>query len=76
MGQALKIIKFDSDEQNKGDIESGKSSKAALASYLIPLRTAAIISAILGVISLVLEVKIYFQYRYDIYLARLIPTLF
>lgn len=76
MGQALKIIKFDSDEQNKGDIESGKSNKASLASYLIPLRTAAIISAILGVISLVLEVKIYFQYRYDIYLARLIPTLF
>jgi len=76
MGQALKVIKFDSDEQNKENKASGKSLNSSFASYLVPLRTAAIITAILGVISLILEVKIYFQYRYDIYLARLFPTLF
>ena len=75
MGQALKVIKFDSDE-NQDDVSfNGKTSHISLVSAIIPLRVAAIITAVLGIISLVLEVHIYFQFRYEIYLARLFPTL-
>lgn len=76
MEQALKVIKFDSDENLDEGKKSKRNSGSKLEYYLVPLRTAAIITAILGVISLVLEVRIYFQFRYEIYLARLVPTLF
>ena len=76
MEQALKVIKFDSDENLEVSKKSKKNSASKLEYYLVPLRTAAIITAILGALSLVLEVRIYFQFRYEIYLARLVPTLF
>jgi len=73
MGQALKVIKFDSEEGLESKSINNNSKFPAI---LLPLRTVAIVTAILGVISLILEVRIYFQFRYEIYLARLIPTLF
>ena len=76
MGQALKVIKFNEDE-NLGDQKSfPKKVKTRSSSIIVPLKIAAIVTAILGVISLILEVSIYFQYRYEIYLARLFPTIF
>ncbi len=74
MGQALKVIKFDSEEKSEGNSSKG-GKRSSLSYFLVPLSTAAIITAILGIISLILEVKIYFQFRYEIYLARLFPTL-
>jgi signal transduction histidine kinase/ActR/RegA family two-component response regulator len=74
MGQALKVIKFDSEEKSEGNSSKG-GKRSSLSYFLIPLSTAAIITAILGIVSLILEVKIYFQFRYEIYLARLFPTL-
>lgn len=73
MGQALKVIKFDSDENL--DAAKLKDTRSDLNSAIVPLRISAIFTAILGVISLILEVKIYFQFRYEIYLARLFPTI-
>ena len=74
MGQALKVIKFDSEEKSEGNSSKG-GKRSSLSLLLVPLTTAAIITAILGIVSLILEVKIYFQFRYEIYLARLFPTL-
>jgi signal transduction histidine kinase/CheY-like chemotaxis protein len=76
MGQALKVIQFDSEEKLDGKKTSNKNNGSKLSPFLVPLRTAAIITAIIGIVSLVLEVRIYFQFRYEIYLARLFPTLF
>lgn len=73
MGQALKVIKFDSDEIL--DASKQKDTRSEFHSAIVPLRISAIFTAILGVISLILEVKIYFQFRYEIYLARLFPTI-
>ncbi len=79
MGQALKIIQFDTDEKGNATDSKNKTrfhSKKIISPQLKTLRIAAILTAILGVTSLVLEVQFYFQYRYEIYIARLIPTLF
>lgn len=75
MEQALKVIQFDSEENPEENRSKGGKRTSTLSYLLVPLSTAAIITAILGVISLILEVKIYFQFRYEIYLARLFPTL-
>ena len=76
MGQALKVIKFNEDENLSEDKSHVKKVKTRSSSIIVPLKIAAIVTAILGVISLILEVSIYFQYRYEIYLARLFPTIF
>ncbi len=76
MEQALKVIKFNEDENLSEDKSPVKKARIKSSSLLVPLKTAAIVTAILGVISLILEVSIYFQYRYEIYLARLFPTIF
>ncbi|MCB9209161.1 MAG: response regulator [Ignavibacteriales bacterium] len=75
MGQALKVIKFESDEKSENTKSFKKRYKSKISSELVPLTIAATFTAILGVISLILEVKFYFQFRYEIYLARLIPTI-
>jgi CheY-like chemotaxis protein len=75
MGQALKVIKFDSDEKSEVKKTSSLNHSRQISYELVPLKTAAIFTAILGVLSLIFEVKIYFQFRYEIYLARLVPTL-
>ena len=75
MGQALKVIKFESDEKSENTKSFKKRYKSKISSELLPLTIAATFTAILGVISLILEVKFYFQFRYEIYLARLIPTI-
>jgi CheY-like chemotaxis protein/PAS domain-containing protein len=75
MGQALKVIKFNDDDKLVSENSSGKKSNAKSSFNLFPLKVAAIVTAILGVLSLILEVNIYFQYRYEIYLARLFPTI-
>jgi len=79
MGHPLKIIQFDSDENEKDEQNkqfTNSNVNKTLPSLLNTLRIAAIITAILGVTSLVLEVKFYFQFRFEIYIARLVPTLF
>ncbi len=77
MGQALKVIKFNPDEQlEENQNSSNKKKSSKFPAGVLPLGIAAIFTAILGVVSLVLEVKIYFQFRYEIYLARLFPTIF
>jgi hypothetical protein len=76
MGQALKVIKFNEDENLSEEKSHLTKAKIKTSSIIVPLKTAAIVTAILGVISLILEVSIYFQYRYEIYLARLFPTIF
>lgn len=76
MEQALKVIKFNPDDNNSLKGLKNKSSKLRFSSELLPMVIAATFAAILGVVSLVLEVKIYFQFRYEIYLARLFPTIF
>lgn len=75
MGQALKVIQFDSDENQSNEQLDGKNPNSFIYSAFGPIRIAAITTAILGIISLVLEVHSYFQFRYEIYLARLIPTI-
>lgn len=76
MGQALKVIKFNEDENLSEDKLPLAKVKSKTSSIIVPLKIAATLTAILGVISLILEVSIYFQYRYEIYLARLFPTIF
>ncbi len=76
MGQALKVIKFNEDDNLSEEKSPLTKVKIKTSSIIVPLKTAAIVTAILGVISLILEVSIYFQYRYEIYLARLFPTIF
>lgn len=80
MGQALKLLNFD--EQKSNNLDSSENSKIDLAisnyglSISTPIKIAAIFIAISGVFSLIFEVHEYFQFRYEIYLARLIPTIF
>ncbi len=74
MSQALKIIQFDTDEKNEN--KTRVRSKKIFNSVVKPLNYAATITAVLGVISLVLEIKLFFQFSYELYLARLIPTIF
>lgn len=79
MDQALKIIQFDNDEKapiNNVQPETKKELKKIVLPNLKTLKIAAIFTAIIGIVSLVLEVQYYFQFRYEIYIARLIPTLF
>jgi len=75
MEQALKVIKFDPDEKLEEEQSSRSYNKSIFLSELLPLRIVLISVAILGVLALILEVRIYFQFRYEIYLARLIPTI-
>lgn len=74
MGQPLKVIHFENEETNDEKLHSEQIT-GSFTSFLLPVKISAILTAILGVISLVLEVQTYFQYRYEIYLARLIPTI-
>lgn len=73
MSQALKIIQFDADE-NKEINKSNLSSSKIYSSVYKPLQYSATITALLGVVSLILEIKLYFQFSYELYLARLFPT--
>lgn len=75
MNQALKVIQFDTDE-NQELTKSKVKSKKIINSVAEPLNYAAITTAVLGVISLILEIKLFFQFSYELYLARLIPTIF
>ncbi len=75
MSQALKVIQFDT-EQNK-ELNKGSFNSDKLYFFVSkPLQYSATITALLGVISLILEIKLYFQFSYELYLARLFPTLF
>lgn len=75
MSQALKIIQFDADE-NKELNKSNLSSPKINSEVYKPIQYSATITALLGVVSLILEIKLYFQFSYELYLARLFPTVF
>ncbi|MBK8943913.1 MAG: response regulator [Ignavibacteriae bacterium] len=75
MSQALKVIQFDTDENKELNKISLNSDKIYF-SVSKPLKYSATITALLGVISLILEIKLYFQFSYELYLARLFPTVF
>ena len=75
MSQALKIIQFDADENKELNKSNLSSSKINSVVYK-PIQYSATITALLGVVSLILEIKLYFQFSYELYLARLFPTVF
>ncbi|PID57905.1 MAG: hypothetical protein CR986_08280 [Ignavibacteriae bacterium] len=76
MEQALKVIKFDSEEKNDGNNETLLEESTQSKANLMPLKIIAIIMAAFGVLSLTLEVAFFNNFRYEIYLARLVPTIF
>ncbi len=77
MSQPLKILKFEPKEQKiKHDDNYSREidKNDVVPSILLPLKVAAIITAIAGVLALVFEVKAYISYSFEIYLARLFLT--
>ncbi len=74
MSQALKIIQFETEENTENREVIGEASSKIYSNISTPLKYAATITAVLGVISLVLEIKLYFQFSYGLYLSRLFPT--
>ncbi len=77
MSQPLKILKFeptDQNKENKKKFSPGIENDEVVPSILFPLKIAAIITAVAGVLALIFEVKIFISYSFEIYLARLFLT--
>ncbi len=77
MSQPLKILKFEPAEQNKDErknFSSAVDNNEVVSSILLPLKIAAIVTAVAGVLALIFEVKTFISYSFEIYLARLFLT--
>ncbi len=77
MSQPLKILKFeptDQNKENKKKFSPGIENDEVVPSILFPLKIAAIITAVAGVLALIFEVKTFISYSFEIYLARLFLT--
>ncbi len=77
MSQPLKILKFepaDQNKENRKNFSSGVENNEIVSSILLPLKIAAIITAVAGVLALIFEVKTFISHSFEIYLARLFLT--
>ncbi len=78
MSQPLKIVKFEpvpkGNDKNK-NISSDENDSQLKSNLLLPLKIAATVSAIAGVLALVFEVRSMIGHSFEIYLSRLFATI-